>query len=63
MENFSRDQAENIIKERGAIAEKTVKKSLNYVVAGKEPGSKYVKAVKLGLKVINEDEFKKLLNF
>ncbi|MCL4546531.1 MAG: helix-hairpin-helix domain-containing protein [Deltaproteobacteria bacterium] len=62
LKNFTRDQAENIIKERGAIAEKTVKKSLDYIVAGEEPGSKYVKAVKLGLKVINEDEFEKLLN-
>ncbi len=62
LKNFTRDQAESIIKERGAIAEKTVKKSLDYIVAGEEPGSKYAKAVKLGLKVINEDEFKKLLN-
>ncbi|MHB1693880.1 MAG: NAD-dependent DNA ligase LigA, partial [bacterium] len=62
LKNFTRDQAENIIKERGAVAEKTVKKSLDYIVAGEEPGSKYTKAVKLGLKVINEDEFEKLLN-
>jgi DNA ligase (NAD+) len=62
LKNFTRDQAENIIKERGAVAEKTVKKSLDYIVAGEEPGSKYVKAVKLGLKVIDEVEFEKLLN-
>ncbi len=63
LKNFTRDSAESIIKERGAIAEKTVKKSLDYIVVGEEPGLKYAKAVKLGLKVINEDEFKKLLNF
>ena len=62
LKNFSRDAAENIIKERGAFAEKTVKKGLDYVVAGDEPGSKYAKAVKSGLKIISEDEFIKLLN-
>ncbi|RZD16423.1 MAG: NAD-dependent DNA ligase LigA [Candidatus Acididesulfobacter guangdongensis] len=62
LKNFSRDTAENAIKEKGAIAEKTVKKSLDYVVAGDEPGSKYTKAVKLGLKIIGEDDFMKLLN-
>ena len=62
LKNFSRDAAENIIKERGAVAEKTVKKGLDYVVVGDEPGSKYAKAVKSGLKIISEDEFVKLLN-
>jgi len=62
LKNFSRDAAENTIKEKGAIVEKTVKKSLDYVVVGDEPGSKYAKAVKSGLKIINEDEFIKLLN-
>ncbi len=62
LKNFNRDAAENIIKEKGAIAEKTVKKSLDYVVVGEEPGSKYAKAIKSGLKIISEDEFIKLLN-
>jgi NAD-dependent DNA ligase (contains BRCT domain type II) len=61
LNDFTRDEAENLIKERGGIIEKTVKKSLDYVVAGAEPGSKYDKAVKLKLKIIGEDEFKSLL--
>jgi DNA ligase (NAD+) len=59
--NFTRDEAEGLVKERGAVVEKTVKKSLDYIVTGDEPGSKYEKAVKLNLRIINEDEFKNLL--
>ena len=61
LKDFSRDEAENIVKEMGGIIEKTVKKKLDYVVTGDEPGSKYGKAVKLKLNIINEDEFKELL--
>ncbi len=61
LNGFTRDDAENLVKEKGGIAEKTVKKNLDYVVTGKYPGSKYEKAVKLGLKIINEDEFKSLI--
>ena len=62
LNDFTRDEAENLVKERGGIIEKTVKKSLDYVVAGLEPGSKYDKAVKLKLKIIGEDEFKSLIS-
>ena len=61
LKDFTRDEAENIVKEMGGIVEKTVKKKLDYVVAGEDPGSKYGKAVKLKLNIINEDEFKELL--
>ncbi|MDA8272261.1 MAG: NAD-dependent DNA ligase LigA [Deltaproteobacteria bacterium] len=60
LNDFTRDEAENLIKERGGIIEKTVKKSIDYVVAGEGPGSKYNKAVKLKLKIIGEDELKSL---
>ncbi len=63
LENFTRDEAETIVKEKGGTVEKTVKKSLGYVVAGKDPGSKYEKAKKMGLKIIDEDEFKKIINY
>ncbi len=62
LEEFTRDEAENIVKEMGGIVEKTVKKKLDYVVAGKEPGSKCEKALKLKLNIIDEAEFKKLIN-
>ncbi len=61
LKDFTRDEAENSVKEMGGIVEKTVKKKLDYVVAGNEPGSKYDKAVKLKLNIINEEEFKELI--
>ncbi len=61
LKDFTRDEAENIVREMGGIIEKTVKKKLDYVVAGGEPGSKYGKVVKLKLNIINEDEFKELI--
>ncbi|MHB1600549.1 MAG: NAD-dependent DNA ligase LigA [bacterium] len=61
LKDFTRDEAENIVREMGGIVEKTVKKKLDYVVVGGEPGSKYNKAVKLKLNIINEDEFKELI--
>ena len=40
----------------------SVIKNINYVVAGDKPGSKYKKAEKLGIKIINEAEFKDLVS-
>ncbi|MCD6086324.1 hypothetical protein J7J37_02085, partial [bacterium] len=54
---FSREEAKKIIRELGGDVSSTVSKNVNYVVVGKEPGSKYEKAKKLGLKIINEEEF------
>ncbi len=62
LSDFTRDEAESLVKKRGGIIEKTVKKSLGYVVCGRDPGSKRAKAIKLGLKIIGEDEFKTLAN-
>ena len=62
LKDFTRGEAENIVKAAGGIIEKTIKKKLDYVVAGSDPGSKYDKAVKLNLKIIGEEEFKKLIN-
>lgn len=61
LNDFTRDKAEVLVKERGGIVEKTVKKSLDYIVCGRDAGSKYDKAVKLGLNIIGEDEFKSLI--
>mgnify|MGYP001576075775 CR=1 FL=1 len=61
MEGFSRNEIEELIRSRGGNASSSVSKNTDYVVAGKDPGSKYEKAKKLGVKIINEDEFRKLI--
>ena len=61
LENMTRDEAKDKIRERGGEVSGSVSKNTDFVVAGKAPGSKYDKAKKLGAKIINEKEFLKLL--
>jgi len=61
LESFSRDEAKSKIRELGGEVSSSVSKQTDYVVAGENPGSKYVKAGKLGVKIINESEFKKMI--
>ena len=58
---FSRDDAKEAILTRGGKASGSVSKKTDYVVAGDSPGSKYDKAVELGVPVLDEDGFRKLL--
>jgi DNA ligase (NAD+) len=61
MEKYSRQEAERIVREFGGNATGSVSKATDFVVAGKEPGTKFTKAQKLGVKVLTEKEFLKLL--
>jgi DNA ligase (NAD+) len=61
LENFSRQQAEQAIRQAGGKASSSVSKKTDFVLAGREPGSKLDKAQKLGVKVINEKEFLDML--
>jgi DNA ligase (NAD+) len=58
---FTRDEARAMIEAKGGRVNSSVSKKTDYVVAGEEAGSKLDKAVELGVTLINEDEFKKLV--
>lgn len=58
---FTRDDAKAMIKERGGSVSSSVSQKTDYVVVGENPGSKYADARRLGVSILNEDEFKKLL--
>jgi len=58
---FSRDEAEAEVKKRGGKAAGSVSKATSYVVAGEKAGSKLDKAQKLGVAVIDEDEFLRMI--
>jgi len=59
---FSRDDAKEAIVARGGKAAGSVSKKTAYVVAGDAPGSKYDKAVELGVPILDEDGFVRLLD-
>lgn len=59
---LSRDEAKERIMERGGRAAGSVSKKTAFVVVGDAPGSKYDKAVQLGVPVLDEDGFRVLLD-
>ena len=61
LESLSRDQATEAAKTAGAKVPSSVSKSTDFVVVGENPGSKYDKAVALGVETIDEKEFLKRL--
>jgi DNA ligase (NAD+) len=58
---LSRTEAEELIRRHGGRTAGGVSKKTSFVLAGTDPGSKFSRAKELGVRVINEDEFKKLL--
>ena len=61
LEDFSRDSAKEAIIARGGKAAGSVSKKTDYVVVGANAGSKAAKAEELGLPMLDEDGFKRLL--
>lgn len=61
LSEFSRADATRAIESLGGRVSSSVSKNTDYVVAGESPGSKYEKAKKLGVRIIVEEEFEKLL--
>jgi DNA ligase (NAD+) len=61
LESMSREQAKEKVRELGGEASESVSKNVDYLVVGTEPGSKFEKAKKIGVKIINEQEFLELI--
>ena len=61
LESLSRDEAQDLVMKAGGIVSNSVSKSTDFVVVGANPGSKFEKARKLGIKIIDEKEFKRLI--
>ncbi|MCX5697588.1 MAG: NAD-dependent DNA ligase LigA [Candidatus Omnitrophica bacterium] len=61
LSGFSRSQAEDLARKCGARPSSGVSKDTDLVIAGDNPGSKYDKAKKLDVKVIDEGQFKEMI--
>lgn len=61
LETYSRNEIKEKLESLGAKVSGSVSKKTDYVIVGKDPGSKYEKAVELNIKIISEDEFKNML--
>jgi len=61
LQTLTRPNASDIVKEKGGIVTSSVGKDLDFIVVGEKPGSKYGKAKKLGVTILNEEEFKELV--
>jgi DNA ligase (NAD+) len=59
--NRSREEAGEIVKQHGGSVVSSVSKKTSYVVVGTDPGSKYDKAKELGVTILSEAEFEKLI--
>jgi DNA ligase (NAD+) len=57
MDTVSRDEATRLAQQAGARVSSSVSKKTDFVVAGENPGSKYDQAVKVGVEIIDEQEF------
>ncbi len=60
LQNYSRNEAKEIIENLGGKVSSSVSKKTDYVLAGEEAGSKLEKAMKLGVEVISEEDFEKM---
>jgi len=61
LSSMSRDEAKQKIKDLGGDVVGSVSKNTSYLVAGEDPGSKYEKAQELGVEILDEDEFLRLV--
>ena len=61
LEKYTRDEAGKLIEDRGGRVSGSVSKKTDFVIAGEDAGSKLAKAESLGVPILTEEEFAKLL--
>lgn len=61
LKSYSRNAAEDLARKAGGYPSSGVSKITDFVVAGENPGSKYNKAQRLGVRIINEEQFKEMI--
>ncbi len=61
LQSMTRSQASEAIQDLGGKTSSSVSKNTDYLVAGEFPGSKYDKALQLGVKILDETQFRYLL--
>lgn len=61
LENYTREEAGEIIEKLGGKVSSSVSKKTSYVIAGEEAGSKLTKAQELGVTILNETEFMEMV--
>ena len=59
--SFTRSEAQKIIEENGGVCQSSVTSKTTLVIAGEAAGSKLAKAQKLGIKIIDEEQFKQMI--
>jgi DNA ligase (NAD+) len=61
LDSLSRPEAQRLVEESGGNCSSSVSRRTSFLVLGRNPGSKYSKAKQLGVKILSESEFLKLL--
>lgn len=61
LKEFSRNEIKEKLENLGAKVSGSVSKKTDFVIVGEDPGSKYDKAIELGIKIISEEEFKSMI--
>ncbi|GAV23911.1 NAD-dependent DNA ligase LigA [Carboxydothermus pertinax] len=61
LSSFTRKEAEELIQSLGGKVSSSVSKKTSYVVVGEDPGSKLAKAKELGIPILSEEEFRKMV--
>jgi DNA ligase (NAD+) len=62
LKQYTRDEARGLIQNAGGTVTNSVSKHTDYVVAGENPGSKFERARELGVELLDEEAFQKIIN-